>query len=137
MKTILLSIAVLACVTVQGQSSLSYTCFISDNGKMAISAGFNDDGKIVHVKYRGQKDSIVLKFIKEVQVPEGYKTITRQIYNEYLKGKLNGIYVYDDYWGMGASLTYTRKKDKKKFEFHLDRERDENFEFTNRATPCY
>ena len=113
-----------------------YICYTSDaNANMAITISFTEDGKALKVKYKGQKESMALSYLREdFDKGETYPTI-ETYYKEMYKGKENGEYklTHSGNWDYAV---YTRSKDGKKFNFTIDHELTiENDEYRN--TPCF
>ena len=91
------------------------------------------------MKYKGQKDSIVLFLLKTKTInnpggiPHYYRTIT---YNEKVGGKVTGIYIFLD-TGLFWDLSYVRNKDHKKFDFKLMDWNVDGFDAPFSKTPCF
>lgn len=99
-----------------------YICYTNDDKpSMQLSIAFNDDGNALFVKYKGQKDSIPLKNVKEdFQDGGAYPTIT-QFYDEMYDGKKNGTYELT-HSGNWDYATYRSLESDKVFKFTIDHE---------------
>ena len=99
-----------------------YICYTNnDKPSMQLSVAFNDEGNALFVKYKGQKNSIPLKNVKEDYAGDSaYPTIT-QFYDEIFDGKKNGTYelTHSGNWDYAV---YRSIKDEKVFKFTIDHE---------------
>jgi len=129
-KTISIVICLLVCISATAQKKY-FLCFTeNENSKLKLSIAY-EKGKAVYVKYKGQDESMRLKYVKETY--QGRNTMTT--YSEQYRGKVNGTYVIT-HSGNWDYVTYIRKRDNKKFEFTIDHESSiVNEEY--RRTPCY
>jgi hypothetical protein len=119
-----------------------YVCFESDkNPKLKISVLFDAKLKAKFVKYSGQKDSIKLvysKFEKAENPGGGIPHIYwAETYLEKLNGKVTGEYVFTNAGTYQLDVTYTRKKDKKEFYFHVSEENNPTDDFPYHPDPCF
>jgi len=97
-----------------------YICYTNDDKpSMQLSIAFNDEGNALFVKYKGQKDSISLKNVKEDYAEGGaYPTIT-QFYDEIYNGSKNGSYELT-HSGNWDYVVYRSLKNEKVFKFTID-----------------
>ena len=137
MKILFLLITLTIFKITNAQKAEWYICFNQDNnGKMAISAAFGGkNGYLLYLKYKGQKDSIRIKFVKEKVYMGGAHPTIDQTYNEIFNNKITGTYTYT-HSGIWDYLQYKRKKDGKVFDFTINH--DETYgDKEYREVPCY
>lgn len=109
-----------------------YICYTSDtNNEMKIWIGFNASDKAIEIRYKGQTESIPLKFTKNEYIEGGTSPTIIDYYTEIYDGKVNGVYKLTKS-GNWYYVSYTREKDKKEFKFTIDHTA-ENFS----STPCF
>jgi len=113
-----------------------FICYNGDaNPAMAISISFDEEEKALKVKYKGQKEAMVLTFVKEDYLEGGAHPTIETYYSEMYKGKENGVYKLS-HSGIWDYAEYTRSKDGKKFIFTIDHEltaANDGY----RTTPCF
>ena len=102
---------------------------------MAIAISFDEMDKALSVKYKGQKESMLLTYLKEATQEGGAYPTIETYYSEMIEGKENGVYklTHSGNWDYAE---YTRKKDGKKYIFTIDHELTivgDGY----RTTPCF
>ena len=113
-----------------------FICYNSDaNSSLALSIGFDPEGKAIFAKYQGQDGELALTFQKEdYQEGPAYPTID-EYYDEILDGKVNGTYKLT-HSGAWDYAVYTSAKDGKTYSFTINHDLTvEGGEY--RSTPCY
>ncbi|MDO6676917.1 hypothetical protein MK851_15545 [Tenacibaculum sp. 1B UA] len=110
----------------------NYICYTSDNNNSKkIWIGFNDSNRAIEIRYKGQSESIPLKFIKNEYIEGGTSPTIIDYYNEIYNGKINGVYKLTKS-GNWYYVSYKREKDDKEFNFTIDHT-VENLS----STPCF
>ncbi|NIJ44515.1 hypothetical protein FHR24_000954 [Wenyingzhuangia heitensis] len=96
-----------------------YICYNSDDIKdLKIWIKFNNN-KATDVKYKRQKTSIALTYLKEEFIKGGAHPTIIKYYNEIIDDKLNGQYILT-HSGIWDYVKYIRVKDHKEFKFTID-----------------
>ena len=107
--------------SVKVYSQTSYACFENDkNKKLRLWVSFDKNQKAKYVKYDGQKDSIKLIYsrISKSDNGDGIPAVYwAETYIEKYQGKITGEYTFTNAGTYQLDITYTRKKDNKKFYF--------------------
>ena len=112
-----------------------YKCFVCDTKpNLQISVCFENE-RVVYVKYKGQDETIPITFLKTKF--ENGSAVYNDSYVEKYRGTVNGTYVIT-HTGNWDYVSYTRKKDGKKFEFTINHETSVNERDNSyRTTPCF
>jgi hypothetical protein len=121
MKSILIFVVVF-CFKANGFSQNMYSCFQSDtNPDLKILVCHNSKYRITYVKYFGQHETIPVFFQKynTYQEEGATKNWWNEIYVEKYREKITGTYMVTNSGIGGLDITYTRKRDGKKFYFKL------------------
>ena len=110
----------------------NYICYTSDtNTSQKMWIGFNNADKATEIRYKGQSESIALKFVSSAYIEGGTQPTIIDYYDEIYKGKRNGRYQLTKS-GNWYYVAYKRAKDDKEFNFTIDHT------VNNRtATPCF
>ncbi|SIS47037.1 hypothetical protein SAMN05421766_10285 [Zobellia uliginosa] len=110
----------------------NYVCYTSDtNNSKKIWIGFNDSNRATEIRYKGQSESIPMKFVRNEYIEGGTSPTIIDYYDEIYNGKINGVYKLTKS-GNWYYVTYKREKDDKEFNFTIDHTAD-NFS----STPCF
>lgn len=111
-----------------------FICYDADNNAaMQISICFENE-KATYVKYKGQDETISLKFVKRT-ISKGVANYS-EVYTESYRGKVNGSYVLT-HSGNYDYVKYTRKKDGKVFNFTINHTNTVSEQGNYRQTPCF
>ncbi len=109
-----------------------YICYTNNtNTSQKIWIGFNNQAKATQIKYKGQTESIPLKFVKNEYLEGGTQPTIIDYYDEIYNGKINGRYILTKS-GNWYYLTYKRGKDDKQFNFTIDHTAN-----NLSSTPCF
>ena len=122
-------------------SQNKYACFENDKNKsLKITVIFDKNEKAKFIKYQGQKDSIYIVYSKIIKsknpggIPAEY---WEEIYLEKYNGRVTGKYSFTNAGTYQLDVTYTRKKDKKKFYFQIIDNTIDPINQPFRSTPCF
>jgi hypothetical protein len=112
-----------------------FICFTCDEKTSLQISVCYENGKAVYVKYKGQDETIPLIFLRE-KIEKGSADLSTTYVEKY-RGAVNGTYTIT-HSGNWDYVTYTRKKDNKKFNFTINHETSVNEKDNSyRTTPCF
>ena len=143
MKKLILLCTVFICLfTINSFSqNKGYACFENDTKKeLKISVCFNNSGKAVFVKYKGQEETIPIYYSKITKSnnPGGNPSVWwAETYIEKYRGKVTGTYIFTNAGTYDLDVTYKRKKDNKEFYFTIIGGAPNSEDARYRSSPCF
>ena len=106
------------------KDTLYYICYSNNTIKsQKIWISFDEKNQAVEIKYKGQTDTMKLKFDKEAYIEGGTHPTIIKYYNEIYKGTINGQYKLT-HSGNWDYVTYLRAEDGKEYNFTIDHNSD-------------
>jgi hypothetical protein len=131
-------------ISAAASAQTRYVCFEHEHNKnLQLVVAFDKNNKARYVRYKGQKDSLVLVHSSyhrsknpDGGIPAYYWS---ESYLQKYKGKVTGEYVFTNAGTYALDLTYTRNRDQKEFYFMVNEDSldSKSEDGPYRTRPCF